>query len=106
MINNNLKLHLRLDSIAVADSSGNSHQGVASGTLSIDTTDNTFAACIDFNGTDSSVTVADHVDLQITVDQTISLWLWPDSFSQQQNPYAKAYGGEGSLRSLGASFKL
>ena len=36
-------------------------------------------------------------DLTITGDQTISMWLYPTDASVRRNPYAKAYGGSGSL---------
>ena len=36
-------------------------------------------------------------DLQITGDQTISMWVYPTDFSARCNPYAKAYGGEGTI---------
>ncbi len=36
-------------------------------------------------------------DLTITGDQTISMWLYPTDFTYRQNPYAKAYGGTGTI---------
>lgn len=36
-------------------------------------------------------------DLTITGDQTISMWVYPTDFSVRRNPYAKAYGGSGTL---------
>ena len=37
------------------------------------------------------------LDLTITGDQTISMWVYPTDFSVRRNPYAKAYGGSGTL---------
>ncbi|PJE65064.1 hypothetical protein COU91_03630 [Candidatus Saccharibacteria bacterium CG10_big_fil_rev_8_21_14_0_10_47_8] len=59
-------------------------EGLASGALS-------------FNGTTDAVTVGDLSQLKITGSQTISLWLKPSDFSARRNPYAKAYGGEGTI---------
>ncbi len=35
--------------------------------------------------------------LQITGSQTIEFWIKPDDFNTRQNPYAKAYAGEGTI---------
>ena len=35
--------------------------------------------------------------LRLTGDQTITLWIRPDSLGKRQNPFAKAYGGEGTM---------
>lgn len=34
---------------------------------------------------------------QITGDQTICMWIKPSNLTNRQNPYAKAYGGEGTI---------
>jgi len=43
------------------------------------------------------VYLGDLADLKITGDQTISMWLKPTSFHTRMNPYAKAYGGSGTI---------
>ncbi len=35
--------------------------------------------------------------LQITGNQTIEMWIDPANFESRQNPYAKAFGGEGTI---------
>lgn len=35
--------------------------------------------------------------LQITGNQTIEMWIYPTSFALRRNPFAKAYGGEGTI---------
>lgn len=52
---------------------------------------------LDFDGIDDYVTVGNPAELQITGDQTIEMWLKPANFSARRNPYAKAYGGEGTI---------
>lgn len=43
------------------------------------------------------VQVLNHATLQTTNSQTISFWIKPDTFYGRQNPWNKAYGGEGSI---------
>ena len=43
------------------------------------------------------VEIGDVKSLQITGDQTIAMWLYPFAFDARRNPYAKAYGGEGTI---------
>jgi len=49
-----------------------------------------------FTGTEY-VNLGNPADLQITGDQTISMWLYPTDLTARRNPYAKAYGGEGTI---------
>ncbi len=49
-----------------------------------------------FNGS-SYVTLTTGAPLTITGSQTIEMWLYPTDFSLRRNPYAKAYGGEGTI---------
>ncbi|MCF7733582.1 MAG: FG-GAP-like repeat-containing protein, partial [Akkermansiaceae bacterium] len=44
-----------------------------------------------------SVNLDNPAALQITGSQTIEFWIKPDDFGSRQNPYAKAYGGEGTM---------
>ena len=68
------------------------------GDISIQTrsgsSDKTF---LDFDGTDDYIDLGNPSELQITGDQTIEMWLKPNSFGTRQNPFAKAYGGEGTI---------
>jgi hypothetical protein len=43
------------------------------------------------------VNLGNPTDLQITGDQTIAMWIKPQQLYNRQNPYAKAYGGEGTI---------
>ena len=52
---------------------------------------------LDFNGTNQSISVGNKSSLQITGDLTIEMWIKPDNFSSRKNPYAKSYGGEGTI---------
>ncbi|MDJ0660630.1 MAG: cadherin domain-containing protein [Crocosphaera sp.] len=49
------------------------------------------------DGSDDYVAIGNVSDLQITGNQTIEMWINPDNFNNRQNPYAKAYGGEGTI---------
>ena len=50
-----------------------------------------------FDGTDDGISLGNPAALRITGDQTIEMWLKPDDFATSRNPWAKAYGGEGSI---------
>ncbi|NQX97949.1 MAG: LamG domain-containing protein, partial [Flavobacteriales bacterium] len=52
---------------------------------------------LDFDGSNDYVALGNPTQLQITGDMTIEMWLKPDNFSNRKNPYAKAYGGEGTI---------
>jgi len=52
---------------------------------------------LDFNGTNQSIFVGNKDSLKIVGNLTIEMWLKPDNFSSRKNPYAKAYGGEGTI---------
>jgi type II secretory pathway pseudopilin PulG len=56
-----------------------------------------FGQCLSFDGVSQYVDIGNSASLQITGDQTIALWLYPTDFSARRNPYAKAYGGEGTI---------
>ncbi|MGB6297681.1 MAG: LamG domain-containing protein, partial [Rivularia sp. (in: cyanobacteria)] len=62
-----------------------------------------YETAVDFGNAASFDGVNDYVDLgspsqlQITGNQTIEMWIKPAHFDSRQNPYAKAYGGEGSI---------
>ncbi len=51
-----------------------------------------------FDGSNVDLTIAGNPsELQITGDQTICLWLYPTALNARRNPFAKAYGGEGTI---------
>jgi hypothetical protein len=50
-----------------------------------------------FDGTGGVIKLGNPSSLQITGSQTIDMWLYPNDFSARRNPYAKAYGGEGTI---------
>lgn len=50
-----------------------------------------------FNGKSSYVDLGNPAQLQITGSQTISMWIWPDDLESRTTPFAKAYGGEGTI---------
>lgn len=52
---------------------------------------------LEFDGSNDHVDLVNPSTLQITGNQTISIWLYPYNFSARRNPYAKAYGGEGTI---------
>ncbi len=52
---------------------------------------------LDLDGVNDYVDIGNPAALQITGDQTIEMWLYPRSFATRQNPYNKAYGGEGTF---------
>ena len=56
---------------------------------------NSFA--LRFDGADDYVTLSNSPALQITGNQTIEFWIRPFNFNNRQNPFAKAYGGEGTM---------
>ena len=49
----------------------------------------------EFDGTHKEIVI--HGTPNITGDQSISMWLYPTSFSTRRNPWNKAYGGEGTI---------
>lgn len=58
----------------------------------------------DFNGSSSYVDLGNAPAHQITGDQSIEFWIRPTSFSGRRNPFAKAYGGEGTMTLESAGF--
>ncbi len=52
---------------------------------------------LDFDGSNDYIQLGNPTALQITGDMTIEMWLYPTDFSERRNPYAKAYGGEGTI---------
>ncbi len=80
-----------------SDSSGKGNHGSVVGTPSWVSEENCVSGpCMQFNASEY-VDLGNPQDLQITGSQTISMWLKPANFSARRNPYAKAYGGEGTI---------
>lgn len=52
---------------------------------------------LDLDGNGDYVNLGNPEELQITGNQTLEMWVKPDNFNNRQNPYAKAYGGEGTI---------
>jgi hypothetical protein len=50
-----------------------------------------------FDGVDDYINIGDTEPLRIGGDLTINMWLYPVLANSRQNPYAKAYGGEGTI---------
>ena len=50
-----------------------------------------------FDGSSSYVNLGNPSALQITGSMTISMWIYPTSFSNRENVYCKSYGGEGCI---------
>jgi prepilin-type N-terminal cleavage/methylation domain-containing protein len=59
---------------------------------------------LSFNGS-NYVGLGNPNSLQIKGSQTIEMWLFPTDYSARRNPYAKAYGGEGTItQEIGGAF--
>lgn len=43
------------------------------------------------------ITIPNDASLQITGSMTVSMWLQPHALGRRQNPWGKAYGGEGTI---------
>jgi hypothetical protein len=78
----------------VKDSSGNNNNGTATGTTIVD---GILDKSRNFNGGTDNINLGNPVSLQMTGNQTIEMWLYPTDYSVRRNPYAKAYGGEGTI---------
>ncbi|MDG2125625.1 MAG: FG-GAP-like repeat-containing protein, partial [Verrucomicrobiales bacterium] len=54
---------------------------------------------MDFDGSNDYVDLGNPAELQLTGDTTIEFWIKPDegAFNLRRNPWAKAYGGEGTF---------
>ena len=50
-----------------------------------------------FDGSNDYINIGDTEPLNITGSLAINMWLYPVSANSRQNPYAKAYGGEGTI---------
>lgn len=89
--------HWKLDGNGVDSSSYGNNGTVTGASVATDRKDSASGA-LSFNGTSSDyVTIGNPDEMQITGSQTISMWLKPDTFDIRRNPFAKAYGGEGTI---------
>ncbi len=95
-LGNGLVAYWKLDEssgTSLVDSVG-SNTGTATGTTVVT---GKYSNARSFNGSSDSISVTNSSSLQITGSQTIEMWLYPTSFASRRNPYAKAYGGEGTI---------
>lgn len=52
---------------------------------------------LEFDGSNDYVDLGNPPELQMTGNQTIEFWIQPYDFGDRQNPYAKAFAGEGTM---------
>ena len=50
-----------------------------------------------FDGVDDYINIPNTTSLQVTGDQTLVFWVYPNRRDRRQNFYAKSYGGEGTI---------
>jgi hypothetical protein len=50
-----------------------------------------------FDGVDDYINIPNNSSLQVTGDQTLVFWVYPERRDRRQNFYNKAYGGEGTI---------
>lgn len=85
------------DGTTVKDISGYENDGEMQGSPQwVDGVPGTHEHALEFDGSDG-VLLGNPSALQITGDKTISFWIKPASLDDRRNPYAKAYGGEGTI---------
>jgi hypothetical protein len=77
------------------DNSGNGNHGTLQGGAKW--TDGVVGKALLLDGSDDHVTLGNPKALQLTGDQTICLWINPTVLDARRNPFAKAYGGEGTI---------
>lgn len=77
----------------IKDSSGNNLNGTPTGTTYVG---GKVGSARSFNGS-SNINLGTPSALQMTGNQTIEMWLYPTDLSARRNPFAKAYGGEGTI---------
>ena len=95
-----LVLHLTFDRHErmrnrLPDSSRNRNHAVPHGAEWV--ADGKKGAAMQFDGNQDRVVVDNDESLQITGDQTIAFWIFPDALEARRNPLNKAYGGEGTI---------
>lgn len=76
------------------DNSSGSGNGYYIGSENI--TEGKIGKSVYFDGT-NYINLGNSTSLQITGNQTIEMWLYPTDLSARRNPFAKAYGGEGTI---------
>jgi hypothetical protein len=79
------------------DSSTNRNNGVNSNAVWQSENQCMLGKCLFFNGTSSLITVSNSPSIQIIGNQTITMWIKPNTLIGRRNPIAKAYGGEGTI---------
>ncbi|NCR09221.1 MAG: hypothetical protein GPI95_13180 [Microcystis aeruginosa LG13-11] len=58
---------------------------------------NPVGKALSFDGVNDYIALGNPSSLQITGNQTLELWIKPTHFNYRQNPFNKAWGGEGTL---------
>lgn len=97
---NPLSVHYRLDEVngtTINDESGYGINAVTSTNPPQIIDDSTFGSVMEFNGSDQYLTLSESNFVNFGGDQTIMMWLYPTRMGRRENPYAKAYGGEGTI---------
>ena len=98
------------DTNAVADSSGNDHDGTASQDTNDMTVTGHINGALEFNGTDDYVNISDHADLRLTTGGTIMAWIKPDSLGETAgrivDKSTTTSAANGYLFTLGTSGRL
>lgn len=79
------------------DSSGNNAYGTLYNGAYFTSSGCKYGNCVYFDGTNDYINMGDHAALNITGNQTLSLWVNPTSLDLRRNPLNKAYGGEGTM---------
>ena len=78
----------------IKDASGNGNHGTPTSTT---VSNGISGKARTFSGGSENISLGNPSSLQLTGNQTIEMWLYPTDMSVRRNPYAKAYGGEGTI---------
>ena len=76
------------------DMTGNENNGTL---INGPTYNSTNGGSINFDGSDDYINIPNTTSLQVTGDQTLVFWVYPQRRDRRQNFYNKAYGGEGTI---------
>ena len=85
------------DSVSITITDNEPTVGISDYSTTIYETASDFGDGVSLDGVDDYVDLGSTSALQITGNQTIEMWIKPAHFDERQNPYAKAYGGEGTI---------
>ena len=79
------------------DESGNGNHGTVYGAILTDDRMGNIDSAYSFDGVDDYIDIGNPDALRITGSQSIVMWIRPVDFNARRNPFAKAYGGEGTI---------